>query len=148
MDWRATTSRRAQDDLDTLFVDSLQAAATSLAENDTFAPFMLVIGEAGDKGMRVPRDPPTGRSEDELVRLLQVTNDQLALRARATVLDVVASAPFSGDAIKVKLEHREGIAIDMLVPYMADHGSVTIDAESADAASGRRLLWGGAAPSA
>ncbi|MBJ8338750.1 hypothetical protein JGU71_07615 [Antrihabitans sp. YC3-6] len=82
-------------------------------------------------------------TDDELAiqRSLELPEDEQNLLARATVFDVTVQAPFTGDAIKVLLEHRDRIALDVLVPYAAADDSVDIDMDRANAASGEVRLW-------
>ncbi|EIU37237.1 hypothetical protein MA6G0125S_4688 [Mycobacteroides abscessus 6G-0125-S] len=76
-----------------------------------------------------------------MVRGLELPGDGDQLRARAAVLDVTALVPVAGDAIKIKIEHAEGIAIDMLVPYRIDSDGATINVQAANAARAELLLW-------
>ncbi|RMI28720.1 hypothetical protein [Nocardia stercoris] len=140
MDWRSTASRRAQDDLDNLLRDSLTLAGESLGATRSFAPFMLVIGVDGSKQLR--RFEAEGADENTIRDTLTMDRDPRELRARATVYDVTARQPFPGDAIKVAAEHVEGVAIDLLVPYVVDQESVRIDMNSAYAAVAPARLWG------
>ncbi|MFB8280411.1 hypothetical protein [Nocardia colli] len=50
-------------------------------------------------------------------------------------------APVRGDAIKVTLEHREGQAIDIVVPYRLADDTLDIDLDRADATTAGRRLW-------
>lgn len=54
---------------------------------------------------------------------------------------MTALVPVAGDAIKIKIEHAEGIAIDMLVPYRIDSDGATINVQAANAARAELLLW-------
>src|SRR5215510_2490575 len=139
MDWRATTSQAAQEDLDGLFADSLRAAAVALAHQN-FTPFMLVIERSGDRSFR-ELGAMVCSDEPAVVGALQLDSDSSTLRARATVLDVTVRAPFTGDAIKVKLEHSEGVAIDMLVPYRAGDDGITVAVEESAGAAAVPSLW-------
>jgi hypothetical protein len=81
------------------------------------------------------------QDEPGIIDGLELPSDRQQLRARAAVFDVTASVPVAGDAIKIKLEHSEGIAIDMLVPYRIDSEGATIDVQAANAARAELLLW-------
>jgi hypothetical protein len=72
----------------------------SALAHQNFAPFMLVIERSGGRSLR-ELGVAVGSA-------LQDDGDIGALRARATVLDVTVRAPFTGDAITVKLEHSRG----------------------------------------
>jgi hypothetical protein len=139
MDWRATTSQAAQEDLDGLFADSLKAAAVALAHQN-FTPFMLVIERSGGRSFR-ELGAMVCSDENAVVGALQLDSDGSTLRARATVLDVTVRAPFTGDAIRVKLEHSEGVAIDMLVPYRAGDDGITVAVEESAGAAAVSSLW-------
>ncbi|OBB10292.1 hypothetical protein A5761_28285 [Mycolicibacterium setense] len=140
MDWRASLSQAAQADLDRLFADSIQVAAIGL-ENQNLAPFMLVIATNGDRAMRNLGAPSGRRDVDAIITALQDANDAENLRARATVMDVTVREPFSGDAINVRLEHREGQAIDILVPYQTTGDGITIDGQAMTASVDVARLW-------
>jgi hypothetical protein len=56
-------------------------------------------------------------------------------------LDVTVRAPFAGDAINIRLEHRDGPAVDVLVPYRTTTDGVTIDAEAMTTSVDTPYLW-------
>lgn len=130
-----------QDDVDDLLRDSVNAVAQALGDDDSFAPFMLVIDRRGHKEMRMFESRSGSDDERRLIAAMEAAGDRKTLRARATVVDVTVSAPFTGTAIKVALEHSSGLAIDVLVPYTATPDEVRIGLDSADAAIGTRKLW-------
>ena len=141
MQWRSTASVQAQADLDMLYTDSISLVAEDLGHSDTFGPLMLVVERGGAKAIRRTVGVQTSARESEVVKQLEAPGDAEALRARATVIDVTVKEPFTGDAIKIKLEHAEGVAIDILVPYRATPEGTTIDVDSQNAAVAERLLW-------
>ncbi|SII60347.1 Uncharacterised protein [Mycobacteroides abscessus subsp. abscessus] len=141
MEWRSIASPQAQDDVDKLFGDAIKFVAVELAHADDFAPFMMVISLAGEISVRRSAIATTPRDEVGVVRGLELPGDGDQLRARAAVLDVTALVPVAGDAIKIKIEHAEGIAIDMLVPYRIDSDGATINVQAANAARAELLLW-------
>ncbi|WP_078325936.1 hypothetical protein [Mycobacteroides salmoniphilum] len=146
MEWRSTASPQAQDDVDKLFDDVIKFVAVELAHADDFTPFMMVIGLTGDVSVRRSRIATTSQDESGIIRGLELPGDIDQLRARAAVLDVTALVPVAGDAIKIKLEHSAGVAIDMLVPYRIDAEGATIDVQAANAARADPLLWNPSAP--
>ncbi|MCX4095809.1 hypothetical protein [Nocardia sp. alder85J] len=141
MEWRATTSQQAQDDLDALLHASIEVVAELLGESGSFAPFMLTLAQDGSRSLR----PLAGRADSadpaRITRALTLSGDTIRLRARATVCDVTAHEPITGDAIQIRAEHREGIAIDLLIPYRIDDDSVDIAMNAANAAIGTCRLW-------
>lgn len=102
---------------------------------------MLVIGTTGDRAMRNLGAPSQQRSVDAVITALQNESDTEDLRARATVMDVTVREPFAGDAINIRLEHREGQAIDILVPYRTPHDGITIDGQAMTASVDVARLW-------
>lgn len=141
MDWRDSTSREAQNDLDLLLEDSISAAADMLGRNSVFVPFMLVIGVSGERGMRRLAWSGGALTEHGARGRLERPGDVAELRARAMIFGVDAVAPTPGDAIKVALEHREGAAIDMVVPYRLEDATLDIDMDRVSAAAAERRLW-------
>lgn len=140
MDWRATTSQAAQTDLDDLLKDSIQVAVQGLAHRD-LAPFMLVIARSGERAMRSLAARLPDNDVGTAINALQSDSDAEDLRARATVLDVSVRQPFVGDAINVRLEHREGVSIDVLMPYASTPEGITVTTDALTAAADRRRLW-------
>ncbi len=143
MDWRATTDPAAQTDLDLLLRDSIQLAVQGLAHQN-LAPFMLVIANTGDRGMRSLSAPIPDTGVDTVIAALQNDGDVADLRARATVLDVTVREPFAGDAVNVRLEHRAGPAIDILVPYRSTSEGITVSTDALSASRDTPRLWPGA----
>ncbi|GAA5064085.1 hypothetical protein [Nocardia callitridis] len=140
MDWRATASQQVQDDLDGLLRDSVNAVARMLGTANSFNPFMLVIENSGGKSMRLAPNG-FGGGQESIIAALAAADDSALLRARVSVFDVTAAAPVGGDAIKVVLEHRDGVALDVLVPYSVTAESIDIDLNSANGARGAARLW-------
>lgn len=140
MDWRATTSQAAQTDLDDLLKDSIQVAIQGLAHQN-LAPFMLVISVSGERAIRSLAAPLPDNAVDTAINALQADNDRNDLRARATVIDVVVRQPFEGEAINVRFEHRQGPAIDVLVPYSRTDERVNVNTDALTASADRRRLW-------
>ncbi|MFT9525667.1 hypothetical protein ACM0AU_14280 [Mycobacteroides abscessus subsp. abscessus] len=141
MQWRSTASPQAQSDLDMLYSDSISLVAEDLGHSDTFGPLMLVVDREGGKAVRRMAGVVTPPQEADIAKLLEVADDAETLRARATVIDVTVKEPFAGDAIKIKLEHAEGVAIDILVPYSTTSEGKTIEVNRLNAAIADKLLW-------
>ncbi|MGW4365675.1 hypothetical protein ACWEKT_08520 [Nocardia takedensis] len=142
MDWRTETTAQVRADYDALLRDAVDAAAEMLSESDSFVPFMLVLERDGGKRLRRTGGSRVSRDESAATRALESARDRADLRARAVVLDVTVSAPFVGDAVKVVLEHRDGIPIVVLVPYTATVEDLQVDLGAAHAAVGSKVLWG------
>jgi len=114
--WRNSASQQAQDDLDGLLNITLPFAQQMLAKRSEFYPFgasVTASGEtrllAGDLGQEHPA------SADVLALLVErLRQGRADLRAVAICSDV--RLPDS-DAVRVELEHRDGQALAVLVPY-------------------------------
>ena len=115
--WRDTTSQAAQDDLDGLLNVVLPFAEQTIAKYGELFPFGASVNAEGQVAM-LAGDPGLGEhppSNEVLDTLYQgARSDASSLRAAAFVADVRANG---GDAIRVELEHREGVAAVLLIPY-------------------------------
>ncbi len=114
--WRDTTSQQAQDDLDGLLEDALPLAQQLLEEHGAFHPYGRARSIDGDgallAGWTGDEQPP---AQEVLALLLDGARQQAAdLRAVAFVAD---GRTDGGDAIRVELEHREGAAMAITLPY-------------------------------
>ncbi|MGX9296014.1 hypothetical protein [Tsukamurella paurometabola] len=75
--------------------------------------------------------------------------DAHLLRAYAVAIDVRVTSPNVTDALKIVTEHREGLAFEVLVPYVDGDDHFMIDTDSMTLSTGRHRLWHtGATPSA
>ena len=127
--WRDEASSVAQADLDELLSAALGAALEYLDKNGEFYPFaMSVDGPASGSRPEVDlvfADPAAlgdePEAEDvlaELRRILKVRaeneNRTVPQRAAAIVLEVIV--PEFGPAVRVDLEHAEGVQLMVLAP--------------------------------
>jgi hypothetical protein len=139
--WRETTSQQAQEDLDTLLELTLPFAQQQLAEHGEFFPFAAAVGADG-----VPRliaaDPGLGErpaSTDVLDQLVGGLREQAGdIRAVALVADVRVG---ESDGARVELEHRDGQAICVLLPYKRRRLRRGVDYGELGAAPGQPRIW-------
>ena len=115
--WRDSASQTAQDDLDALFSAVLPFAEQALGKSGQMYPFGASVDDDGHVAMIAAaselNDRP--RSDDVLASLYLGAQAQSSqCRAFAFVADVRANG---GDAVRVEVEHREGVALALLVPY-------------------------------
>jgi hypothetical protein len=115
--WRDTTSQQAQDDLDGLLGAALPFAEQMLERSREFFPF--AVGLSGEGETRVISGLPDAgiRPESTVVRslLLDVLrHERDGVRAAAVVCDVRLA---DSDAVRVELEHIDGVAIAVALPY-------------------------------
>ncbi len=115
--WRDRASQEVQDDLDGLLDASLPLAQQLLGQRGEFLPYAVAL-DAQRATRMVAADPGLGGqpASKEVLKHLRsgLRSEREDLRAAALVSDVRAGG---FDAIRVELEHREGHAIAVLMPY-------------------------------
>jgi hypothetical protein len=119
--WRDDTSQQVQDELDDLLDVSLRAAQQRLDDVGEFYPFAVTIAEVGRVGVLTPQvqtGPRAVADVAEVFELCWTTLRGQADTARAAAVVTNVGGP-DGDAIAVALEHREGPAIEVFLPYVA-----------------------------
>lgn len=120
--WRETTSQQAQDDLDRLLGAILPFAEGKLRDEGGFHPFGVMIDDKGEPVI-VSSDPKLNLEPkaDEILAALVHEAKESADKSRAVafVTDVFADG---ANAIKIDLEHREGVAVMVLRAYEMQEG--------------------------
>lgn len=118
--WRDETSDETQGDLDTLLDLALRSGQEQLDARGEFYPFAVVLSTDGETAVVQPDLPDdTGFADVAEVHELcwqALEADAAALRTVAVVTNVGGG---DGDAIAVALEHRDGVAIEVFLPYVA-----------------------------
>ena len=143
-DWRDNASEEVQDDFDRLAEVTLAAARSFLDLEGSFIPFPMAIktdGVLAPIGLDQPVSPtPPDILEvmDGLVSLFRERRG--SIRALAIGADVLIQGEMM-DAIEVRLEHRDGIAITILVPYQIDSLDDTYLYEEPRIEVGDRIIW-------
>jgi hypothetical protein len=139
--WRETTSQQAQEDLDALLELTLPFAQQQLAEHGEFFPFAAAVGADGTPRL-IAADPGLGErpaSTDVLDQLVGGLREQAGdIRAAALVADVRVG---ESDAARVELEHRDGQAICVLLPYRGRRLRRGVDYGELGAAPGQPRIW-------
>ncbi len=116
--WRDRASPQAQADLDHLVGPALDFARQQLARYGTFYPYAVAI-DADSQQQVYAADPGTPDPDpDELMSTLRghLIAQRGELRAAAIASDVRVPE-LGSDAIRVDLEHREGVALSVVLPY-------------------------------
>ncbi len=119
--WREDTSQQVQDELDDLLDVSLRAAQQRLDDVGEFYPFAVTIAEVGRVGVLTPQVQTGPRAVADVAEVFELCWTTLrgeADTARAGAVVTNVGGP-DGDAIAVALEHREGPAIEVFLPYVA-----------------------------
>ena len=115
--WRDTASASAQDDLDGLLNLVLPLAQKLLGKNGQFYPFGASVSNDGEASLTAS-DAGLGEHPQPDQVLAAVYDGARATagenRAVAFVSDVLVTG---SSAVQVELEHRDGIALVVLVPY-------------------------------
>ena len=140
--WRDLASQQAQDDLDGLVNTVLPLATQLLNEAGEFYPFGATVGQTGNTEM-VMGHPGTGgdnpASSDTIDFLVKAFRGKSAeIRALALVANV-RTAEY--DAVRVDLEHRDGHAIAVLLPYKAIGPPLSVEYFPLRAGAGNPRVW-------
>ena len=134
----------AGDELNALLTASLRMAEKHLAGAASFEPFALVTSLEGrmlaaeiDRS-QLPRHPES----DEIADAAVVQLRGLAPSLLASALTVNARlARERSDAIEVRLEHRDGVALLVLVPYKKPKFGGRIEYGDMQTYTGARDVW-------
>jgi hypothetical protein len=141
--WRDSLSDEAQADVDQLLNEALPFAQQMLDRRGEFYPYAVKMTAGGETGM-VAAEPGQGEhpeSTDVLAMLYAgLASEREALRAAAAVSDVKIGSPPS-DAIRVEIEHREGAALAVFLPYAKKPLGRGVSYGDIRAASGERRIW-------
>jgi hypothetical protein len=140
--WRDAATPEAQVDLDGLLGNVLPFAQQQLAQHGAFHPFGAVVADDGSLRLAAAYDgsdnPP---AQPLLEQLYEGTRSQRsAIRAVAFVADVRLPGT-SEDAIRVELEHRDGVAIAVVLPYRKRRSGRAIEYEALRGAAAQQRIW-------
>lgn len=142
--WREGASTEAREDLDGLVNATLPFAQQMLERHGEFFPFAAAVTSDGAVEL-VGTDPGADdrpASKDVLNQLVSGLRDRVGgLRATALVADVRAG---ESEAVRVELEHRDGQAICVLLPYRTKRLRRGIDYADLLATPGPHRIWRGA----
>jgi hypothetical protein len=142
--WREGASDEVQDDFDRLAEVTIAAARNFLDQGGDFIPFPMVIkadGELALIGLEQPVTPTVPDPEhvmSGIVNLFRERRDSIRALAIGTDVQVPAEAT---DAIEVRLEHRDGLAVTVIVPYQIDSLDDTYIYDEPRIQEGDRLIW-------
>lgn len=143
--WRDTASPQAQRDLDELLNAALGSAQQQLARRGEFYPYAVAIRFDGQAEMIAARPEPTDEhpaARDVITACVdELRSRQEQLRAGAIVSDIRLPGLNSSDAIDVSLEHAEGHALRVQLPYTRRRLGKEIDYGRLRAAPAGRQIW-------
>jgi hypothetical protein len=139
--WRDGATRQSQDDLDGLLNVTLPFAQQMLAKSGEFYPFGTAVTVNGETQM-FAADPGQGEhpaSGDVRALLLDgMRRAREKFRAFAVCSDV--RLPDS-DAIRVELEHQDGQAMAVLLPYKKKRLGRGFDYQDLRAETTDKMVW-------
>lgn len=142
--WRDNASLQAQNDLDGLLDAALGFAQQQLDTHGEFFPYAVAIGADDQAEMIAARPDPAEehpRSLDVIDACLGALTDRRDnIRAGAVVADV-RLPELGSDAIQVELEHVEGQALTVLLPYTKKRLRRGIDYGPIRAQAGTPRIW-------
>jgi hypothetical protein len=123
--------------------EALPFAQQMLDRHGEFYPYALKMTADGQTGMAAA-DPGEGDHPDSQTILSMLhqglSSERDGLRATAMVSDVrIASA--QSDAIRVEIEHREGVSVAVLLPYSKKRLGRGVTYGDLQAGSGDRRIW-------
>lgn len=141
--WRTGTSQQAQDDLDSLLEPALKFAEQQLNRRGAFFPYAVARYLNGEVEMvSAPAETLRGRpvSEDVVLGCRSILASRIGnLCATGIIADV--RLPGREDGIRVELEHSEGPALCVVLPYTRNQFTRSVKFGSLQTSLGRRYLW-------
>ena len=139
--WRDSATQQAQDDLDGLLSATLPLAQQMLSKNGEFYPFGATVSADGQTRL-LAGDPGQGEqpASADVISLLVggLRQHRDDLRAVAICFDV--RLPDS-DAVRVELEHRDGHAIAVFLPYKKKRLGRGVDYHDLRGATANKQVW-------
>ena len=140
--WRDSASAQAQADLDSLLNSSLGFAQQQLSRRGEFYPYAAAIRADGQIEMIAGR-PETASKHPAAADVIascvaELTSLRRVIRAGAITADVHLP-DLGGQAIEIFLEHAEGHALRIHLPYTK--GRKEISYGPIRASAGARQIW-------
>lgn len=147
--WRKGVSKNAQEQIDGLFQLSIQKAYQMLQEYSDMVAFGYSIG-IGDNGAKF--HIINGDNTDDTFPPNSIIIEKLKNEFKSNLNELSAIAiayrvklPKGSDAIIIECEHRDGIALQIIVPYQIKtlaKSSVDIITDSAVTIQIDKFIWG------
>jgi hypothetical protein len=141
--WRDSASQQAQDALDELFSAAIETAQGLLGKNGEFFPFGVEVRDDNDVAL-FGADPGLGEHppSTEVLRALAAgaRSERDKLQAVALACDVTLAT--GSDAVRVELEHREGVVLEIIVPYRRRRLGRRVTLGQMAVSEGHPQIWG------
>jgi hypothetical protein len=139
--WRDAATQQSQDDLDGLLNLTLPFAQQMLAEHGEMYPFGAAVTADGETRL-LADDPGVGEhpagAEVRVSLFDGLRRTRAELRAIAVCSDV--RLPDS-DAIRVELEHRDGQAMAVFLPYKKKRFGRSVEYHDLRAGTADKQVW-------
>ncbi|CAN5250504.1 hypothetical protein BH11ACT4_BH11ACT4_20800 [soil metagenome] len=142
--WRDGLGATAQDDLDRLLDSALTIARGNLAQASEFDPFALVVDDAGRLLATDWDTSALGKHPDveEVIAAAIVQLREIAPSSRATAMVINTQLlQDKTDAVEVRLEHRDGAAVVVLLRYKRARFGPRVDYGELSAFVGTPEVW-------
>ncbi len=118
MSWRDSVSQSCQDDLDRLLQEALPFAKQQLTKYGEFYPYAIELLNSGESRIAAAYEGSEHPASTDLLKMLYKVLSTKADELRgAAIISDVRIKDSGGDAIRVEVEHREGVAMAVLLPY-------------------------------
>jgi hypothetical protein len=139
--WRETISEEAQNDLDSLLNAALTLAEQTLVKYGEFFPYGAGVNTDGQTAL-VATDPDLGDrpAPDEVLAMLYDRARAQSEEWRAMAIVATVTIP-EGDAVRVELEHREGAALLVLMPFSIDPETREVTTGDLSAGAAEPRVW-------
>jgi len=140
--WRDDTSASAQDDLDSILNTGLEAAINQLTRHGEFFPFGVTVAGDGEDQL-VAAEPGLGEQPPSLEVLRMLVEGARATRTENRAVAFVSDVKLSdgSDAIRVEMEHREGVALAVVAPYRRRRFGRLVNLGSLSASAAEPRVW-------
>ncbi len=145
--WRDSVSAECQSDVDSLLDAALPLAKQMLAKHGEFFPYGMAMSRDGQTSMLAGY---TGSerplSADVLTLLYDGLRAQAEVNRAAAVVSDVRVKIDATDAIQVELEHKEGIAMAVILPYRKKRLGAGMEYGQMSAHAAARRIWPASGP--
>jgi hypothetical protein len=140
--WRDTASAECQADMDALLNAALPLAEELLSKLGEFYPYGLAMTQDGKIAMIAGYTGTEKPTSNELLDILYKGLRAKAAehRGAAVVVDVRLRGAGT-DAIQVEIEHRDGIALKVALPYRKKRFGSGLETGEMRAVAGERRIW-------
>ena len=120
---------------------ALPFATQQLERRGEFFPYGVALDDAGEVRI-IAADPGLGERPESVAVLATMVDGLRRERDRLRAVAIVADVRVSGgDAVRVELEHSEGHAIAVLLPYTKKRFGRGVEFGPLAGASGTSQVW-------